>query len=129
MKSNFLTLSLIIGSLSFAQEITKPVTQVAFNGAVWEIEEGLTHAGISDSDRFDDLLALKIYNGTDKNEYFYADKTKLKHGNKTVVLAIPFLSCGIGYDYYQLVYSAENYMLFEALNGTEQAVVLNKLQH
>lgn len=128
MKSILLALTLCIGSLSFAQDVKKPITQVAFNGAVWEIESSLTGAEFNDQGNWDDLLALKIYDDTDEIEYFYADKTKLKNGKKTVILGIPFLSCGIGYDYYQLVHSSDNYMLFEALNGSERAVVLNKLK-
>ena len=127
MKTIILTFTLLLGSLSFTQEITQPITQVAFNGNVWQIEKSLTQSNFSESERFEELLALKIYDGTDDIEYFYADKTKLKQGSKTVILGIPFMSCGIGYDYYQLVYSADSYLLFEALNGSEKGVVLNKL--
>lgn len=131
-----LTVSLIFSAnLAFSQDVTNAITQIKYMGEVWEISSSETmdeYDWVHGNDEMADLLCLQLYTSTDDiGEYHYFNDDALNLAN-TPLLAIPFLSCGVGYDYYVMLESTDSFLLFEYytsadFEGQKRVVVLNKI--
>ena len=126
---------LFCGTALFSQEITNAITQIKYKGEVWEISSSETmdeYDWVHGNDDMADLLCLQIYTSTeDIGKYHYFNDDALNLAN-TPLLAIPFLSCGVGYEYYVMRESTDSFLLFEYYTsadfvGQKRVVVLNKI--
>lgn len=118
MKKLMIVALLLAGFTVCAQEVKNPVTQVKFKGEVWQLAASETMYDIDwvqDSEEMMDVCALQILDSSDdlKDPSHYLHQDAIATLEDQPVLAIPFLSCGIGYNYYQLFESNEHFLLFE----------------
>jgi hypothetical protein len=130
LKSIFIAFTLLLGFNSFAQEVTDATTDIVYENEVWFLEKSQTNMrDWMEDDHMMDLMALKaIEYSKDSNELWGLQRELVKEGD--LLLGVPFMSCGIGYRYYKLIQSADNFLLFEALDNWGESdpkvIVLNK---
>ena len=118
MKKLVIAMMLLSTATIFAQEIRNRVTQVEFQGEVWQVAASETMYDIDwiqDSEDMMDMCALQILDSKSdlEGKYHYLHEDAISTLSEQPILAIPFLSCGIGYNYYQMFESNEDFLLFE----------------
>ena len=130
LKTFLIAICLFAGFNSFSQEVSNVTTDIIYEGSVWYLDKSQTHVTdwIEESNMLE-LLALQTIIHTPENtELWGVQKDLVQDGD--LLLGIPFMSCGIGYDYYKLIQSGDNYLLFESLDNYNQTgkkvIVLNK---
>jgi len=116
LKSIFIAFTLLLGFNSFAQEVNNPTIEIAFKGNVWYMPETsvLSSDWMKNDESMLKMMALELYESDSKElgfSVFQSDQIT----SKTMILAVPFLSCGIGHEYYQLIQTADNFLLFESV--------------
>ncbi|MFT4601258.1 MAG: hypothetical protein ACI857_001436 [Arenicella sp.] len=130
LKSIIIALTLFIGCNSFAQEVKDATVEIAHKGEVWYLDKAQTNLNnFGDDLGLDDLMALTLDVHSDENSLLWgAQAEQIADGD--LLLGIPFLSCGIGYDYYKLIQTAHNFLLFESVSSydgdAKKVIVLNK---
>ena len=132
LKSIIVAFILLIGFNSNAQEIKNPTVEIALNGQVWYMQESafLASEWMRNDKQMLEMMHLKLYKA-DSEELYFSKFQSDQIGADAVILAVPFLSCGIGHDYYQLIQTNDNFLLFESIarnkyETDKRVMVMNK---
>jgi hypothetical protein len=124
---------LLMSHFAFSQ-VKDPVTQIEYKGQVFYIDSELTARGVRVMEGRSILedMHLTLYEDVDSIPYFSDFEKNLVSVDTQLIMGIPFLSCGIGYRYYELIEEQPSFLLFREVgyftNGNVgKVIVLNKL--
>ncbi|MEO9532019.1 MAG: hypothetical protein ABJG68_07165 [Crocinitomicaceae bacterium] len=131
LKSLLIAVCLFAGFNSISQEVKNTTTDIIYKGSVYHLDKSLTHVTewIDEDSHMMDLMALTTtVHSAEDSKIWGLQKEQVKDGD--LILGIPFLSCGIGYDYYKLIQEDDNFLLFEMIGARgdfeRKVIVLNK---
>jgi len=124
----------LLSSMGFAQ-LNDPVTQIEHNGTVYQVDPNLTARGLDfmNDSGIMDMMELKLYQSTDSIPYFSIHEKNSVSKNSKLIMGIPYLSCGIGYRYYELIEEQPSFLLFREVGyftegNVGKVIVLNKVR-
>lgn len=125
----------LMSSFVLHAQLKDPVTQIEFKGEVFQVDAGLTARSFDflRESSIMDRMDIKCYTSVDSIPYFDEYERTRVSKSTPLIIGIPFLSCGIGYRYYELIESQDNFLLFQEVQMFSQAtvgkvIVFNRLQ-
>lgn len=120
--------------VGFAQ-LNDPVTQIEYRGNVFQVDPLLTARKFDfmDESRLTDFMDLKLYQDAESIPYYSVHERNLFSRDTPLIIGIPFMSCGIGYRYYELIEEQPDFLLFREVGfrtegNVPRVIVLNRLE-
>ncbi|MFT6243706.1 MAG: hypothetical protein ACJA0U_000386 [Salibacteraceae bacterium] len=131
MKTLLMSICLFAGFNSFSQEVKNTSSDIVYKGTMYYVDKSLTDLDgwiESDKQMLERMTLITMIYSAENSVLWDDQKDLVKEGD--LLLGIPYMSCGIIYEYYKLIQTADNFLLFQEIgypgDSARKVIVLNK---